>query len=323
MHRALVALALMSSFAFAAGNKRPAKSPTVETPTPVTEPPSPATPAPAAVMPAQPVVAPEPNAPPPALPESALPSLVVLTLQATGGIDASLAAALSETLTVEVGRLKFFKVVSQKDLETMLGVERQRQLLGCSEEATSCVSELADAMGARFVMSGSLAKLGDSAFQLNLQTIDSRGAKSIGRSTRIATSLDALRSQLPFAVAEATATPAPRRPSAAPAVVMMAAGGAGVVVGGVLWLQSLTRETAALSELALAKQQPNLVLAPADHYRDEAKAVTELRIAGSIAAGVGAALLVAGVLVLPGDNDVVRVAVVPTGSGVAFAGVFP
>jgi len=248
---------------------------------------------------------------------------VVLTLQASGGVDPSLAGSLSETLAVEVSRLKYFKVVSQKDLETMLGVERQRQLLGCSEEATTCVSELADAMGARFVLSGSLAKLGDTTFQLNLQTIDSRRAQPIGRSTRIATSLDALRAQLPFAIAEATATPAPMRPSRAPSIVMMATGGAGIVVGGVLWLQSLTRETAALSELELAKRQPNLVLAPADHYRDEAKAVTELRIAGSIAAGVGAALLVAGVLVLPGDNDVVRVAVVPTASGVAFAGVFP
>jgi len=46
----------------------------------------------------------------------------------------------------------------------MIGVERQ--LLGCSEEATSGVSELADAMGARFVLSGGLGRLGESSFQL-------------------------------------------------------------------------------------------------------------------------------------------------------------
>ena len=40
-------------------------------------------------------------------------------------------------------------------------------------------------------------------------------------------------------------------------------------------------------------------------------------------AGVGAALAVAGFFVLPGDNDVVRVSVVPTANGVGFAGVFP
>lgn len=251
------------------------------------------------------------------------PKLIVLDLTPGGGVEPAVAAAISESIAAEVSKRAYFETTSQKDVSTLLGVERQRQLLGCSEEATSCMAEMAGAVGARFVLSGSLAKLGESAFQLNLQTIDSRRAQPIGRSTRIATSLDALRAQLPFAIAEATATPTPLRPSRAPSIVMMATGGAGIVVGGVLWLQSLTRETAALSELELARTQTSLVLAPADHYRDEAKAVTELRIAGSIAAGVGAALLVAGVLVLPGDNDVVRVAVVPTASGVAFAGVFP
>ena len=105
-------------------------------------------------------------------------------------------------------------------------------------------------------------------------------------------------------------------------MLMLASGGAGVVVGGVLWLQSLTREEVVLNELKLANQ-PNVTLSPASTYRDEVRAISELRVAGSVIAGVGAALAVAGFFVLPGDNDVVRVSVVPTANGVGFAGVFP
>lgn len=258
----------------------------------------------------------------PALAAGELPGLVVLSLQPGGGLEPAVATSFTEALTAEVTRTRLFKVTAQQELQTALGLERQRQLLGCAEEAQSCMAELADALGARFVMSGSLTKLGDT-YQLNVQTVDSRKAQPIGRSTRLASSLEVLRAQLPFTVAEATATPAPVRPSRVPAFALVGAGAAAIVAGGVLFLQSLTREEAVLNELALAKEQRAFVLDPAESYRAEAKAVTELRIAGGIAAGVGAALVVAGVLVLPGENDVVRVAVVPTGNGVGLAGVFP
>lgn len=45
------------------------------------------------------------------------------------------------------------KVVSEDDIQKALGVGRQRELLGC-ENDTSCATELADAMGARYVVSG-------------------------------------------------------------------------------------------------------------------------------------------------------------------------
>jgi TolB-like protein len=251
---------------------------------------------------------------------SETPSLVVLQLQA-GGVDASVATSLTENITSEVAQLKLFKVISATELQTLLGLERQKALLGCTEASTSCMSELADAMGARFVVSGTVTRLGE-ALQLNLQALDTRRSQAVGRSTRIATSLEVLRAQLPFAVAEVVGAPPPQRPSRVPGVLMLASGGAGVVVGGVLWLQSLTREEVVLNELKLANQ-PNVTLSPASTYRDEVRAISELRVAGSVIAGVGAALAVAGFFVLPGDNDVVRVSVVPTANGVGFAGVFP
>src|SRR5207247_2413764 len=116
---------------------------------------------------------------------SGKPKLVVLELTAGSGIDASMARSFGDAVTNEVSRRGFFETTSTQEIQTMLGVERQRQLLGCSEQAQSCMTELADAIGARFVLSGSLTKLGD-AFQLSLQTIDTAKAQPIGRSIRIA-----------------------------------------------------------------------------------------------------------------------------------------
>ena len=258
----------------------------------------------------------------PALEPSARPKMVVLNLQAAGGTEQGVAEAFTETLAVEAGHIGTFAVTSQKDMQTVLGVERQRELLGCGGQATSCMSELADALGARFVLSGSLTRLGE-AWQLNLQMVDSRTAQPVGRSTRIATSLEVLRAQLPFALAEATATPPPARPSRVLPITLISVGGAAVVGSGVLFLQSITREQAVLRELKLATEQPSLVLDPAQRYRDEASGVRDTRIIGGVVAGVGAALIVAGVLLLPGPDAVVRVTVVPSAHGVALAGAFP
>jgi hypothetical protein len=37
----------------------------------------------------------------------------------------------------------------------LLGLERQKQMLGCAEDSSNCLAELAGALGARFVLNGS------------------------------------------------------------------------------------------------------------------------------------------------------------------------
>src|SRR5207248_3217749 len=115
-------------------------------------------------------------------------------------------------ITTDLAQKKIFDVVSSKDFQTLLGMERQKAALGCGADSSSCLSELAGALGARFVLSGSLARLGDT-YQLSLQTLDSTKAQPIGRSTRLAKDLATLRAQLGYTVAEATATPLPAPPS--------------------------------------------------------------------------------------------------------------
>lgn len=50
-------------------------------------------------------------------------------------------------------------VVTKKEISTLLGLERQRQLLGCDDDST-CITELAGALGADGVAVGSIAKVG-------------------------------------------------------------------------------------------------------------------------------------------------------------------
>jgi TolB-like protein len=253
---------------------------------------------------------------------SSKPVLALMGLAAAGGVEAGVADSLSEAVAAEAARAGYFQVTSQKDMQTMLGLERQKQLMGCSDASSTCMTELAGALGARFVLTGSVTRLGD-AYQLNLQTVDTAKAQPLGRATRIANDLKALRDQIPFALADATATPPPVPPSRVPTVTLIGVGAAAIVASGVLFLMSITREQAAQSELTLAMQQPQLQLKPASYYRGEAQAVVTSRIIASVLAGVGVAGIVVGIVLNPSSGGGSRIALVPTFDGAALAGVFP
>lgn len=49
-------------------------------------------------------------------------------------------------------------VVTARDISLVLGLERQRQLMGCSTDNASCIVELAGALGTDAVLSGTVAK---------------------------------------------------------------------------------------------------------------------------------------------------------------------
>src|ERR1035437_4610302 len=85
------------------------------------------------------------------------PKLMVLELT-TPAADSQAASALTDAVATEVAARGFFEVVSAKDMQTLQGIERQRQLVGCADESR-CLMELAGALGARFVISGQLGRL--------------------------------------------------------------------------------------------------------------------------------------------------------------------
>ena len=97
-------------------------------------------------------------------------------------------------------------VVTQKQMQTLLGLERQKQLLGCASEAESCLAELSNALGVDAVVQGEVGKFGES-FQLNVKIIDARTAKPLSiLSERVSNEervLDLLADEAPRMVREA------------------------------------------------------------------------------------------------------------------------
>lgn len=246
------------------------------------------------------------------------PKLAVVELQPLG-TAAETASALTEAVTQELGRRGFFEVVSSRDIQTLLGMERQKQLL-CGDESATCLTELAGALGSRFVLSGTLSKLGD-ALQLSVQMLDTQRSQTVARSVRLAKSVDALVEQLPWLLAEATATPMPPPPSRALPVTLLSVGGAAVVVGAILGVDALSRDRALAADLG--QPADTGVFKGLPTYRAEATFIGTEKTLSLVTMGSGAALAVLGFFLFPRDLSRGGVALVPTARGVALVGVLP
>ena len=307
----------------------------VPPPAPATGPAAPPSPPPAVVN-ATPTPGPSPSASPPAAATGAIftngpggkPKLVVLQLTPAGEVPPEVAGALTETVTAEVAGRGFFAVIGAKEVETLLGVERQRELLGggvgCKDQSGGCLGQLGSVLGARFVMSGTVAKLG-TAYQLNLQVLDSEKGQTFGRSTRLAKDLVTARAQIPFAVAEACQTPLPPPPSRIVPYSLIA-GGIAVLAGGALaGYDGLSRERVANTEFSASGANPT-ALKTYSNYQSESSTISlekSLSLVGLIA---GAGLIVGGIYLNPPEvvsGAGVRLTLVPSPSGVALVGVMP
>ena len=89
---------------------------------------------------------------------NAAPPLKVATPGLTYvGIDAQLGGVYLDRFVSLLQDAGPIKVTTPRDMEQVLGLERQRQLMGC-ESSSSCLAELSGALGVDAVLGGSLAK---------------------------------------------------------------------------------------------------------------------------------------------------------------------
>jgi hypothetical protein len=105
------------------------------------------------------------------------PRLAFLGVQATSGIEDHLAAAVSDYVQVELDALRVYRVLSTRDVAALLDMEQQRQLLGCEDDSI-CLAEVAGALGAERVLSGSLSRIGGSVL-VRLTLLDSQNAAAV------------------------------------------------------------------------------------------------------------------------------------------------
>jgi len=193
------------------------------------------------------------------------PTAAVFQLAAEHGVTEGVARLLTESLVNEVRASgAFSQVTSSRELEDMVGLERQRQLMNC--DSNSCMAEIAGVLGSEFVVLGNIGRLGDE-YLLTLKLLQVRSAKvAASVSQRVpAVSETAPLNEMPGAVrrllsdahliaAEAVsglaaqpATP----PGGGPRLSLLALTGAGLGLGGVMALVALATFAAAAATIVV------------------------------------------------------------------------
>jgi len=107
-------------------------------------------------------------------------SIAVTQLQLVQ-VNPELGGYVEDRLATQL-RARGLQVTTPSDLVAMLGLERQKQLLGCSDN-TSCYAELTDALGVSNVLLGRLTRLG-TRFELDVRVIRQGSTKIIASDTR-------------------------------------------------------------------------------------------------------------------------------------------
>jgi TolB-like protein len=95
------------------------------------------------------------------------------------GTDAYLAELLSEVALTEASRVKGLDVVGRSDIGAMIGFERQKLLLGCSEDS-ACLAEIGGALGVDALLVGTLGRI-ETLHRIDLRLVDTRRARVLAR----------------------------------------------------------------------------------------------------------------------------------------------
>jgi TolB-like protein len=104
--------------------------------------------------------------------------LAVFEFRSKGGVSQEQMDGLSDYLAAEIRKIGDFRVVGKSDIRAAMALEEQKMLLGCDDE--SCMAELGGALGVRWLVSGSVTRLGDS-WVLNLMLLDAKAGRVFGR----------------------------------------------------------------------------------------------------------------------------------------------
>ncbi|MDX2015737.1 MAG: hypothetical protein SFW67_36420 [Myxococcaceae bacterium] len=240
------------------------------------------------------------------------------------------ATLFSNTLAAEFSR-GGLDVVTSRDLATLLGLERQRQLMGCAE--SGCIAELVGALGADAIVQGDVGRLED-VYVVQLKVLSTQHAQvlalfsgRVSRSTELPAMLERAAVELQNQLAakwnrpELVRAGAPARFSSSGGTRWVAylVGGVGLAalatgVGLNIWADNI------LLQLQLGTRSAGDLKALADQGKG-------VEAAGFAFVGVGGAALVAGTVLFfvlaPEAPAAVSMTPLPGGGLVAFQGVWP
>jgi hypothetical protein len=101
-----------------------------------------------------------------------------MDVKAIQGVSAGTVEILGNVIAADLAR-QGFDVISKSDIQAMLGFQKDRQLLGCTEDA-SCIAEIGGSLGVDYVLTGQVGQIG-SQYNVSLLVVDSRKAKVVTR----------------------------------------------------------------------------------------------------------------------------------------------
>ena len=100
--------------------------------------------------------------------------IAVMELAAKSGIQQAQLDVLSDMLATEIRDMGTYDVVTRSDIQSMLGLERAKELVGCDD--AGCLAEIGGALGVKYLVTGNVAVFGN-VFAVNLKIIDIQKAR--------------------------------------------------------------------------------------------------------------------------------------------------
>ncbi len=124
-------------------------------------------------------------------------SAALMEIVARGKLDPKDAEGLTVLLSGELGQREGLRTITPSEISSMLGLEAQRQLLGCTD--SSCLAELGGALGVEYLVTGDAARVGGQ-YVLTLSLVDVVRAHTLRRVSVKGASPSGLAREVPKAV---------------------------------------------------------------------------------------------------------------------------
>lgn len=105
--------------------------------------------------------------------------VAMFPVRAEPGVAQGTANLLGEVIAADAARSARHQLLTANDVSAALSLERQRQLIGCSDD-TACLAEIGNALGAELLLDVSVGAIGNLRV-LAMRLVDARQGKALRR----------------------------------------------------------------------------------------------------------------------------------------------
>lgn len=173
-------------------------------------------------------------------------SVLVMDLKYGQGITKDNATVLTREIATELAKVQNVRVQTTEDARVILDVDAQKQLIGCDE--TSCLAEIASAMGTDTLMFGRLDRVG-SKVTLQLTLLDANRATPLSRSSAKDDDVTSILVRMDAILLDAKKKLNPAYESPATLTPLMLGGGIGIILGSIALVGGAAAATLGYSQM--------------------------------------------------------------------------